>query len=385
MQGNKIERTIDLNKRTMFMIGAVSAALLTSAGAVDAKPTSHSVYVDGKQVNCAAYAINRNNYFKLRDLAAMVNGTEKQFEVTWNENQKAISLLSNKPYTIVGGEMGAVPAGAKDAKVTSSVIYKDGKKENYAAYNINDNNYFKLRDIAEAFNIGIKWDATTQRVDVLTNVGYGEENTGTTSPEEPAKPTTPTTPDSSSNSSNKDEDYQVISDYRQAGDEGIRSVNLGGTVSGPMYIFYPSYDHYSAQYQNLLDTCGEDIITKTIYYNTYCSQTGEDGTLSGFPMEVNVVDDRLKENTWFLAKTIYVDAGEGSFELKMPKSIYEKILSGDRNVLMVSGSAIENGGMRTVINGNTYQLNGNPVVASDVRDSKPTRVRFSMSYKKTGK
>ena len=35
----------------MFMIGAVSAALLTSAGAVDAKPTSHSVYVDGKQVS----------------------------------------------------------------------------------------------------------------------------------------------------------------------------------------------------------------------------------------------------------------------------------------------------------------------------------------------
>ena len=366
----------------MFMIGAVSAALLTSAGAVDAKPTSHSVYVDGKQVNCAAYAINGNNYFKLRDLAAMVNGTEKQFEVTWNENQKAISLLSNKPYTTVGGEMGAVPAGAKDAKVTSSVIYKDGKKENYAAYNINENNYFKLRDIAEAFNIGVKWDATNQRVDVLTNVGYGEEdNAGnTTEPTAPAEPTTPTTQGSSSNSSNKDGDYQVISDYRQEGDEGIRSVNLGGTVSGPMYIFYPSYDHYSAQYQNLLDTCGEEIVTKTIYYNTYCNQTLEDGTLSGFPVEVDVVDNRIKPNTWWNVKTIYVSSGEGSFELKMPKSIYEKILAGNSNVLTLAGTAIEDGGMKTVINGKKYELSSDRITALNIRDSKPTRMRISLNY-----
>lgn len=376
-----------MNKRTMFMVGAVSAALLTSAGAVDAKPTSHSVYVDGKQVNCAAYAINGNNYFKLRDLAAMVNGTEKQFEVTWNENQKAINLLSNKPYTTVGGEMGAVPAGAKDAKVTSSVIYKDGKKENYAAYNINENNYFKLRDIAEAFNIGVKWDATTQRVDVLTNVGYGEEDTGnTTVPEKPSapttptEPTTPTTPDSSSNSSGSNETYRIEADYRQPGDPGIRSVDVGGTVTGPVYVFYPSYNHYSVQYQNMLDTCGEEIITKTIYYNTHCSQTGEDGTLSGFPMAVNVVDDRLEHNRWVLAQTIYVDSGRGSFEMKMPKSMYERILNGEWDVITVSGASIGVGGMRTIINGKTYQLHSDRVTASDIRESKPTRMRFEMSY-----
>lgn len=246
-------RTIDLNKRTMFMIGTVSAALLTSAGAVDAKPTSHSVYVDGKQ-------------------------------------------------------------------------------ENYAAYNINENNYFKLRDIAEAFNIGVKWDATNQRVDVLTNVGYGEEdNAGnTTEPTAPTDPTTPTTPDSSSNSSDGDEDYETVADYRQPGDEGIRSVNMGGTMSGPRYKFYPSYNHYSVQYQNLLDTCGEEIVTKTIYYYTYCGQTQEDGTLSGFPMEVDSMDDRIEHNTWHLAETIYVDSGEGSFELKCPKMFMKKFCQGIR-------------------------------------------------------
>ena len=273
-------------------------------------------------------------------------------------------------------------AGAVDAKPTSHSVYVDGKKENCAAYNINENNYFKPRDIAEAFNIGVKWDATNQRVDVLTNVGYGEEdNAGnTTELTAPTEPTTPTTPDSSSNSSDGDEDYETVADYRQPGDEGIRSVNMGGTMSGPRYKFYPSYNHYSVQYQNLLDTCGEEIVTKTIYYYTYCGQTQEYGTLSGFPMEVDSMDDRIEHNTWHLAETIYVDSGEGSFELKMPKSVYEKILSGDKGVLTVRGTSIEYSGMKAVINGKTYQLHSNRVTASDVRDTKPTKMRFEIDY-----
>ena len=45
----------------MFMIGVVSAALLTSAGAVNATPTKNTIYVDGTKVNGAAYMINNNN------------------------------------------------------------------------------------------------------------------------------------------------------------------------------------------------------------------------------------------------------------------------------------------------------------------------------------
>lgn len=44
----------NMNKRTMFMVGAVSAALLTSAGAVNATPTKNTIYVDGTKVNGAA-------------------------------------------------------------------------------------------------------------------------------------------------------------------------------------------------------------------------------------------------------------------------------------------------------------------------------------------
>ena len=369
-----------MNKRTMFMVGVVSAALLTSAGAVNATPTKNTIYVDGTKVNGAAYMINNNNYFKLRDVAAMVNGSSKQFEVSWNETNKRIDLTTNKAYTVVGGEMALPSSAAKTAKESKASVFKDGNKADYTGYNISDNNYYKLRDLCKDMNIGVKFDLATNRVDILTTVGYGEEDTGTTSPEEPAKPTTPTTPDNSSNSNNGDENYQTIVDYRQPGDEGLRSVDLGDGDTIHMYKFYPSYNHYSVQYQNLLDTCGEEIVTKTIYYYTYCGQTQEDGTLSGFPMEVDIMDDRIEHNTWHLAETIYVDSGEGSFELKMPKSVYEKILSGDKGVLTVRGTSIEYGGMKAVINGKTYQLHSNRVTASDVRDTKPTKMRFEIDY-----
>jgi V8-like Glu-specific endopeptidase len=37
------------------------------------------ILVDGKTVLHDAYLINDNNYFKLRDLATVINGTKKQF------------------------------------------------------------------------------------------------------------------------------------------------------------------------------------------------------------------------------------------------------------------------------------------------------------------
>ena len=70
-------------KRTIAVAAGLSALMMACAGAANtatATPTGNSIYVDGTKVNGAAYMINSNNYFKLRDIAAMVNGSAKQFE-----------------------------------------------------------------------------------------------------------------------------------------------------------------------------------------------------------------------------------------------------------------------------------------------------------------
>ena len=142
---------------------------------ITANPTSSKVIVNGKAVTFEAYTINGNNYFKLRDIAQAVNKTEKNFEVKWDSKNNAINLISNKPYTPVGGELAKGDGKAKVAKPTTSKIYKDGKEISLTAYTINDNNYFKLRDIAKAFNIGVTWDGTTNTIGIDTSIGYVEE------------------------------------------------------------------------------------------------------------------------------------------------------------------------------------------------------------------
>lgn len=140
-----------------------------------ANPTNATVLVNGNIVEFDAYSINNNNYFKLRDLAKVLSGTEKQFEVTWDESIKAINLISNKAYTPVGGELTQGDGKIKETKETTATIYKDGEIINLTAYNINGNNYFKLRDIGQAFNFNIGWNQETRTITIDTSLGYTAE------------------------------------------------------------------------------------------------------------------------------------------------------------------------------------------------------------------
>jgi hypothetical protein len=141
---------------------------------VQAAPTSSKVMVNGKAVEFEAYNINGNNYFKLRDLALAVNGTDKQFGVEWDGQKNAINLASNTPYIVVGGELSKGDGNAKEGILSTSAIYKDGNEISLTAYNINGNNYFKLRDLAKEFDIGVAWDGANNAVIIDTSKGYEE-------------------------------------------------------------------------------------------------------------------------------------------------------------------------------------------------------------------
>jgi hypothetical protein len=142
---------------------------------VQAVPTSSKVMINGKAVEFEAYNINDNNYFKLRDLALAVNGTDKQFGVEWDGQKNAINLTSNTPYIAVGGELSKGDGDAKEGILSSSAIYRDGNEISLAAYNINGNNYFKLRDLAQEFDIGVDWDGANNAVIIDTSKGYEKE------------------------------------------------------------------------------------------------------------------------------------------------------------------------------------------------------------------
>lgn len=139
---------------------------------IQATPTASKVYVNGTETSFDAYNINGNNYFKLRDVAKVVSGSDKQFEVTWNSDKKAIDLVPGKAYTVAGGEMAKGDGIAKNAVSNQSPIFLNGAEVKLTAYTINDNNYFKLRDLGQTFNFNVSWDSAKGAVVINTAESY---------------------------------------------------------------------------------------------------------------------------------------------------------------------------------------------------------------------
>jgi hypothetical protein len=140
-----------------------------------ALPTASEVLVDGEKIAFEAYNIKGYNYFKLRDLAMAVNGTKKQFQVGWDGKNNKIKLTTDASYTATGGELTVSASHAKkETAPTASKLYINSKELQLTAYNIDGYNYFKLRDIAQAFDFAVTWNGNLNRVGIETQSGYTE-------------------------------------------------------------------------------------------------------------------------------------------------------------------------------------------------------------------
>lgn len=140
---------------------------------------AQTLQIEEEWTDVDAYNIYGNNYIKLRDFAHYYSlfGThiDKYFDVTWDAEKNAINLVTGNPYTEVGGE-GSLNAGIEaQATLSSSSVYLNGEYIPLTAYNINGNNYFKLRDVCEALNISISWWPTQQIIYINNDYPYGTE------------------------------------------------------------------------------------------------------------------------------------------------------------------------------------------------------------------
>lgn len=165
--------------RTVFGLNSIRYTITPNTGksvataAVAASPkiekSTHAVSVDGKAVKPQGYLIGGENYFKLRDIAYILKGTDAKFNVTWNGAQQKIALTSGQNYKTVGGEMASSETTIKSSSVSTATIELDGKKISLTGYNINQNNYYRVRDIASALDFGIGYDSPTRTVLIETD------------------------------------------------------------------------------------------------------------------------------------------------------------------------------------------------------------------------
>jgi len=132
------------------------------------------VSVNGKITEVFPYNIKGNNYFKIRDLAMLLRGTEKQFEVSWDPVDQAVVITSGVPYTVTGGELSGSPDYRAKANPATSMVYINGDIISPTVYNIHGYNNLKLRDIATALDFRVDWESESMTIIIDTTAGYVE-------------------------------------------------------------------------------------------------------------------------------------------------------------------------------------------------------------------
>ncbi|MDO5142212.1 MAG: SpoIID/LytB domain-containing protein [Eubacteriales bacterium] len=186
--------------------GASTVAARPQRTSLRVVPSTHKVKVDGEHVAPQGYNVEGNNYYKLRDIAYILNGTKEQFGVAWDGAGRRILLAAGQAYRPVGGEMRSTDEVAVKSCVPSTVsIELDGAPIALTGYNINGNNYYKIRDVGKALGFTVDYKDATVLLQTKPDAEVapirpsvdpeGGTTTPSIDPEEGATP--PTAPESS--------------------------------------------------------------------------------------------------------------------------------------------------------------------------------------------
>ena len=146
---------------------ATNNAIVVS-NSIDA-PDAHMVYP-------AVYKIEGDNYFKLRDLAMLLRGSEKEFAVDYDHAAKTVSIRSGELYAPVGGELSGTAAEYGSAIPTDNNVRIDGEPVTLTVYKINGDNYFRIRDLGRALDFYVGYSHAAKTVFLSGAKGYDYES-----------------------------------------------------------------------------------------------------------------------------------------------------------------------------------------------------------------
>ena len=179
----KAKKQIGLILAAVLVFLTLSVPALAAAGTsyTPAAPVQYDFYIDGgKSAPLWAYEIEGSAYFRLRDLAMVLIGTEKQFEISWDQGKNAVSLTAGTAYTPIGNEMSKPPELSEASGDIGAVAYSpttlfyiDNRQVPIRAYIINGSHYIMLADLAANLMFAAGRDEEQHAVKIIT---FSEEN-----------------------------------------------------------------------------------------------------------------------------------------------------------------------------------------------------------------
>lgn len=128
--------------------------------------SDNNLTIDGKMTTVSSYNIEGLNYFRLRDLATILAGTNAEFNVGYDDSQRLITVESGTP---LDGGGSLIQLDRSDIAVKNNMtVMVDGRYVTPTAYNIDGFTYFKLRDLGEILNFGVAWDEASWSMVITT-------------------------------------------------------------------------------------------------------------------------------------------------------------------------------------------------------------------------
>lgn len=178
---------------------------------IDVKATNQKVKLDGKDVVISGYNIDGYNYFKLRDLAAVLKDSQAKFGVDYKDG--VVSLTKAADYKVVESDQKPVKAESKGMLTNDKVLVGD-KTLTATAYKIDDLNYYKLRDLGKELGFGVGYDEATKSV-LLTSVVNEKEEVK----EEKVAPKLEEVKEAINKELAKEKEVRASEEYKKATDE----------------------------------------------------------------------------------------------------------------------------------------------------------------------
>lgn len=163
----------------LLMISCRLTALAANHDKTDsaASPVIYTVFLNTQEYRLQACIINEEIYFRLRDMAFILNGTTAQFQVEWNGAEPSISITTQKAYSPTGSEL-VLSGTDSTASLSAAAIYIDGNKTELTAYHIDGSTYIKPADMADNIGFAVSVDSSSLKM-VIGNArpeNYEDEN-----------------------------------------------------------------------------------------------------------------------------------------------------------------------------------------------------------------
>ena len=159
---------------SLFLALTLCLALAAPALAADSEVivSPQNLAVDGKTVDCEKYNIGGSNYFKLRDMAALLVGTPAAFSIDFFPETNTVVITRGGEYERLNTDL---QTGEDNSATCVPSVWKlivDGVPVEVSTYNIGGSNFYKLRDMGDAIGFAVDYAPSTNTALIYSDIEH---------------------------------------------------------------------------------------------------------------------------------------------------------------------------------------------------------------------